>query len=63
MKNFPFDIYHMAPADRALWRGTAATVEEAQARVREFADGSPGRYLILCLQSGTGLVVDADDAT
>jgi hypothetical protein len=56
----PFDIFQMIPVDRVLWRGTAGSVEEAQARVRELGGGSPEKYLILCVQTGTGLVVDTD---
>ncbi|MGC2331398.1 MAG: hypothetical protein WA581_08090 [Candidatus Acidiferrales bacterium] len=51
--NAPLDIFQMIPVDRVLWRGTAGTVEEAQVRVREFAGRSPGKYLILCVQTGT----------
>jgi hypothetical protein len=50
----------MVPVDRVCWRGTAGSVEEAQARVRELTDGSPGKYLILCLETGTGLVVNSE---
>jgi hypothetical protein len=57
----PFDIFRMLPVDRALWRGTATSVEEAQERIREFAGNSSGKYLILCLQTGIGLVVNTDD--
>jgi hypothetical protein len=56
----PFDIFQMIPVDRVLWRGTAGTVEEAQARVRELGANHPGKYLILSVQSGTGLVINAD---
>jgi len=59
--NPPLDIFQMIPVDRVLWRGTAGSVDEAQLRVRELADSSPGRYLILCVQTGTGLVVNTDD--
>jgi hypothetical protein len=59
--NAPFDIFQMIPVDRMLWRGTAGSVDEAQARVRELAGGAGGKYLILCLQTGTGLVVDAGE--
>jgi hypothetical protein len=60
--NAPFDIFQMMPVDRVVWRGTAESVEAAQTRVRELAAGSPGKYLILCVQTGVGLVVKADDA-
>ena len=56
----PFDIFQMIPVDRVLWKGTAGSVEEAQARVRKLGAGSPGKYLILCVQTGTGFVVDTD---
>jgi hypothetical protein len=56
----PFDIFQMIPVDRVLWRGTAGSVEEAQARVRELGANHPGKYLILSVQSGTGLVINTD---
>ena len=57
----PLDIFQMVPVDRVLWRGTAGSVGEARAFIREFADRWPGKYLILCVQTGTGLVVHTDD--
>lgn len=58
----PFDILQLVPVDRVLWRGTATTLEEARVRVRELAEAAPGKYLILCVQTGTGLVINTDDA-
>ncbi|MFY9688427.1 MAG: hypothetical protein WA369_12250 [Candidatus Acidiferrales bacterium] len=58
--NHPFDIFQMLPVDRVLWRGTAGSLEEARTRVREMAGGAPGRYLVLCVQTGTGLVVNSE---
>jgi hypothetical protein len=58
----PFDIFQMIPVDRVLWKGTAGSMEEAQSRVQELGAGSPGKYLILCVQTGTGLVVNTDGA-
>jgi hypothetical protein len=60
--NSLFEIFHMVPIDRVLWRGTAGSVDEAQARVRELAVNSPGKYLVLCTRTGTGLVIDSDDS-
>jgi len=62
MMSSPFDIFQMLPVDRVLWKGTAGSIEEAQARVRELGASSPGKYLILRVQTGTGLVVNADTA-
>lgn len=62
MMSSPFDIFQMLPVDRVLWKGTAGSIEEAQARVRELGAISPGKYLILRVQTGTGLVVNADTA-
>jgi hypothetical protein len=58
--NLPFDIFELVPGDRVIWRGTAGTIEEARAHVQKLASDSPGRYLILRLQTGDGLVVDSD---
>jgi hypothetical protein len=54
-----FDIFQMVPVDRVLWLGTAESLEEAQARIRELGAGSPGKYLVLCTRTGTGLIVNS----
>jgi hypothetical protein len=54
-----FDIFQMLPADRVIWRGTAGSVEEARGRIRQLSAGSPGKYLVLCVCTGTGLVVNS----
>ncbi len=56
----PYDIVQMIPVDRVLWKGTAGSVEEAQVRVRKLGAASPGKYLILCVKTGTRLVVNTD---
>lgn len=56
----PFDIFQRDPGGGLLWRGTAATVEEAKARVREFALSSPGEFLIRSVQSGNNIIVQSD---
>ena len=56
----PLDIFQMVPVDRVLWRGTAGNAEEARTRVKELGANAPGKYLILCVETGAGFVVDTD---
>jgi hypothetical protein len=58
----PFDIFEVENAGSVVWRGTAATLEEAKARVGELAAASPGEYFILSQRTGNRIVVGPDDA-
>lgn len=56
----PFDIFQMNPDGSVLWRGTAETMEDAQAHIRELAASSPGEFVIHSHQTGNRLVVKCD---
>jgi sarcosine oxidase gamma subunit len=57
-----FDIFRTEAEGSVLWCGSATTMEEAEARVREFAATSPGEYLILSHRTGNKLTIKADGA-
>jgi hypothetical protein len=57
----PFDIFQTEPDGGVLWRGSAATIEEAKARIRDFAISAPGQYIILTRQTGSKVVVHSGD--
>ena len=44
-----FDIFLAEPDGNVVWRGTAATIEEAATLVQRFSGKSPGDYMILNL--------------
>jgi sarcosine oxidase gamma subunit len=48
----PFDIFQMESAGSVVWRGAAATLEEARTRVRELSATSPAEYFILSQRTG-----------
>jgi hypothetical protein len=52
-----FDIFRMR-SGFVLWCEAAATIEMAQARVRELTLSSPGRYLIFNQHTGQDVPVD-----
>lgn len=56
----PFDIFLTETNGGVLWIGTAETVEDAQARVRELASRSPGEYFLLNQKTGNRLVIRLD---
>jgi len=56
----PFDIFEVERGGGLLWRGSAATLDEAQARVREFGKSSPGEYIIKSIRTGNKMVVKSD---
>ena len=43
-----------------LWRGTAATLEEARARIQELSVSSPVDYLILNPNTGDKIILKFD---
>lgn len=53
-----FDVFQKEPSGSVLWRGAAATLEEATARVRKFAINAPGEYVILNVRTGNKLVIN-----
>jgi hypothetical protein len=58
-----FDIFQNEADGSVLWRGTAASLEEAKVRVQEFTESTPGRYIILSRQTGSSLIVGSREDT
>jgi hypothetical protein len=58
-----FDIFQNEADGSVLWRGTAASLEEAKARVQELTESTPGRYIILSRQTGSKLIVGSGEDT
>ena len=58
----PFDIFEHEKTGTVLWLGSAATIEEAKARVGQFSSKSTGAYLILNQKTGDKVVIKVDDA-
>jgi len=54
----PFDIFRTEIDDSVCWLESAATLEEAQARVQELARHSPGEYVVLNYKTGNKLVIN-----
>jgi hypothetical protein len=59
----PFDIFRAETDGQMLWRGAAASLEEAKARVQEFAKSCPGDYMIVSLRSGLRITIAASAAS
>lgn len=59
----PFDIFQNEADGSVLWRGSAATLEEAKACVQEFTASAPGRYIILSRQTGSKLTIGSGGDT
>ncbi len=57
-----FDIFQAETTGDVLWLGTAVTIEDAKARAHEFAQSSPGKYLVLNQKTGDKIVIDLDQA-
>ena len=55
-----FDVFRVETDEGVLWRGAAATLEEAKTRVQELATSAPGMYLILNQQAGRKLTIQCD---
>ena len=53
----PFDIFQNEADGSVLWRGAAATLEEAKTRVQELTASTPGLYIILSRQTGSKLII------
>jgi hypothetical protein len=56
----PFDIFRTETNGSVLWMGSAATAEDAKARVRELATRFPGDYFLLDQKTGNRLVIRLD---
>lgn len=55
----PFDIFRTETDGQMIWRGAAASLEEAKARVQESAKSCPGGYMIVNLRSGLRITIAA----
>jgi hypothetical protein len=57
----PFDIFQAETNGCVLWLESAATIEQAKARVQELAVYAPGEYLLFNQRTGDKLVVKTDN--
>jgi hypothetical protein len=53
----PFDIFQAETDGCVLWLESAATLEQAKARVQELAVHAPGEYLLLNQETGSKLAI------
>jgi hypothetical protein len=60
--NASFDIFQVEEPGTLLWKGTAATLDDAKLKVRELAVLSPVDYVIANLRTGMRLTITAADA-
>jgi hypothetical protein len=58
-----FDVFQTETDGSLLWLATAATLDDAKARVHKAAASSPGEYVILNLQTGLRLTINNDGAS
>nr|HEV7953657.1 hypothetical protein [Candidatus Acidoferrales bacterium] len=61
MTTTSFDIFRM-DASGASWLETAASLEEAEARVRKIAENIPGQYLVLNQKTGNKFFITLNGA-
>jgi hypothetical protein len=57
----PFEVFQSEADGNVLWRGTAATLEDAKARIREFAAEAPGDFIIMSRRTGQKLIVPSKE--
>ena len=53
----PFDIFQSESNGSVLWLESAATLEDAKARIQQLALRSPGEYLLVNQDTGNKLVI------
>ena len=53
----PFDIFENEKSGTVIWLGSAATIEEAKARIHQVAAHSPTEYLVLNQKTGSKVVI------
>jgi hypothetical protein len=58
----PYDIFQSETDGSVLWRGSAATLDEAKSRIQELAASTPGQYIILSRRNGAKVVVESGDS-
>ena len=56
----PFDIFENEKSGTVIWLGSAATIEEAKARIREVGARSNTEYLVLNQKTGNKVVIKFD---
>lgn len=57
----PFEIFRTEADGSVLWRGTAETLEDAKARIRELAAETPGDFIIMSRRTGHKLIVQSKE--
>jgi hypothetical protein len=60
--NSTFDIFQMDEGGTLLWKGSAATLDEAKLRVKELARFSGVDHVIADLRTGMRLTITASEA-
>jgi len=58
--NLSFDIFK-EEAEGVVWRGTAASLEDANRRIQELASESPAEYIVWNRQTGDKHAVKSGD--
>jgi hypothetical protein len=58
----PLDIFRIERSG-VLWVGSAATLQDAKARIRQFTARDSGEYLVLDQLTGDRFVLNADLAS
>ncbi len=48
----PFEVFLSEPDGNVLWRGTAASMDEAKARIRDLAKETPGYFIVMSRRTG-----------
>jgi hypothetical protein len=56
----PFDIFQLGTEGEVLWRGAAASLDEAKARIREMLRSAPASYLVMNQKTGERIVLQED---
>lgn len=56
----PFDIFRIDTGGGLRWLEAAPNLEDAKARVRELAAGSPGEFVILSHITGNRILIKID---
>ena len=57
----PFEVFQTEADGNVLWRGTAATMEDAKARIRELAAENPGEFIVMSRRTGQKLIVQCNE--
>jgi hypothetical protein len=57
----PFEVFQSEADGNVLWRGTAATLEDAKARIRELAAEAPGDFIIMSRRTGHKLIIQSKE--